>query len=61
MSVQKQIRENLLKEIYTDIDKMYDYMSQHFILDEKHEDIVIKQLNKLKDQFYLIAENSKLS
>lgn len=61
MSVQKQIKENLLKEIYTDIDKMYDYMDQHFILSEAHEKLVIKQLNKLKDQFYLIVNESKLS
>ena len=61
MSVQEQIKENLLKEIYTDIDKMYDYMSQHFILDEHHEELIIKHLNKMKDQFYLIASNSKLS
>ena len=61
MSIQKQIKENLLKEIYTDIDKMYDFMEQHFILSSEHEDLVIKQLNKLKDQFYLIASNSKLS
>lgn len=61
MGVQKQIKENLLKEIYTDIDKMYDFMEQHFILDDQHHDLIIKQLNKLKDQFYLIASNSKLS
>lgn len=61
MSIQKQIKENLLKEIYTDIDKIYDFMEQHFILSEEHEDLVIKQLNKLKDQFYLIVSNSKLS
>jgi len=61
MSVQEQIKEKLLKEINSDIDKMYDFMEQHFILDEKHHDLIIKQLNKLKDQFYLIATNSKLS
>jgi hypothetical protein len=61
MSVQEKIKENLLKEIYTDIDKMYDYMDQHFILSKDHHDLVIKQLNRLKDQFYLIAKESKLS
>jgi hypothetical protein len=61
MSVQEKIKEELLKEIYTDIDKMYDFMAQHFVLDPQHEDLVIKHLNKLKDQFYLIASNSKLS
>lgn len=61
MSVQKKIKEELLKEIYSDIDKMYDYMDQHFVLSNEHHDLVIRQLNKLKDQFYLIANNSRLS
>ena len=61
MSVQEKIKESLLREVYTDIDKMYDFMEQHFILTEEHHDLIIKQLNRLKDQFYLIASNSKLS
>jgi hypothetical protein len=61
MSVETQIKENLLKEIYTNIDKMYDFMEQHYILSDEHHDLVIKQLNKLKDQFYLISNNSRLS
>ena len=61
MSIQKKIKEELLKEIYGDIDKMYDYMDQHFDLSKEHHDLIIKQLNKLKDQFYLIANNSRLS
>ena len=61
VSVQEQIKEKLLQEIYTDIDKMYDYMEQHFVLSSEHEKIVIKQLNRLKDQFYLIAKESRLS
>ncbi len=61
MGVQKQIKENLLKQIYTDIDKMYDFMAQHYKLSPEHHDLVIKQLNKLKDQFYLISQNSDLS
>jgi len=61
MSVKEQIKVKLLQEIYTDIDKMYDFMAQHYILSPEHEDLVIKQLNKLKDQFHLISEYSKLS
>ncbi|MBU1990283.1 hypothetical protein KJ691_05995 [bacterium] len=61
MSVEKQIKANLLKEIYTNIDKMYDYMEQHYVLSDEHHTLIIKQLNKLKDQFYLISENSRLS
>ena len=55
MSVQDKIKEQLLKEIYTEIDKMYDFMAQHFVLSPEHEELVIKQLNKL------IASNSRLS
>jgi len=61
MSVQEQIKANLMKEIYTDIDRMYDFMEQHYILSEDHRDLIIKHLNKFKDQIYLISENSKLS
>lgn len=50
-----------MKEIYTDIDKMYDFMEQHYVLSEQHRDLIIKHLNKFKDQIYLISENSKLS
>jgi len=61
MSVQKQIKENLLKEIYTEIDKLYDFMEQHYKLSEEHEMLIIKQLNKLKDQLFIITEQSLLS
>lgn len=61
MSVEEKIKENLLKEIYTNIDKLYDFMEQHYILDDQHHTLIIKQLNKLKDQFYLVSQNSKLS
>lgn len=61
MSVQEKIKENLLKELYTDIDKMYDFMEQHFILAPEHEALIIRELNKLKDQFYLMVAQSRLS
>lgn len=61
MGIQGNIKAELLKEMYTNIDKLYDFMEQHYALNEEHHDIIVKQLNKLKDQFYLISENSKLS
>ncbi len=61
MSIQEQIKANLIKEVYTEIDKMYDFMEQHYKMSDTHHDLVIKQLNKLKDQIYLISENSDLS
>lgn len=59
--VEEKIKEQLLKEMYTEIDKMYDFMEQHFVLSDEHHDLIIKQLNKVKDQFYLISTNSRLS
>ncbi|KIM11371.1 MAG: hypothetical protein KU37_07005 [Sulfuricurvum sp. PC08-66] len=61
MSLQEKIKEEILKTIYTDIDKLYDTIDQRFLLEDEHRDLIIKHLNKLKDQFYLIASNSKLS
>jgi len=61
MSVETKIKEELMKEIYTNIDKLYDFMEQHYVLSDEHHDLVIKHLNKLKDQFYLISSNSRLS
>jgi hypothetical protein len=61
MGVSDKIKEELLKEMYTNIDKMYDFMEQHYALSNEHHDLIIRELNKLKDQFYLISTNSKLS
>ena len=61
MHIQEHIKENLLEEIYTDIDKMYDLMDQNFDLYHERQDQMIKQLNRLKDQFYLIVNHSRLS
>lgn len=61
MSVETKIKANLLQEVYTNIDKMYDFMEQHYILSDDHHNLIIKHLNKVKDQFYLISETSKLS
>ena len=61
MGVSEKIKEELLKEMYTNIDKLYDFMEQHYALSNDHHDLIIRELNKLKDQFYLISSNSNLS
>ena len=61
MGVSDKIKEELMKEVYTNIDKLYDFMEQHYALSTDHHDLVIRELNKLKDQFYLISSNSNLS
>lgn len=61
MSIEAKIKEELLKETNTNIDKLYDFMEQHYVLTDEHHAIIIKQLNKLKDQLYVISLNSRLS
>ena len=60
-SVEEKIKEEVMKVAYGEIDKLYDYMDQHFALEESSRDIIVKQLNKLKDQLYVIAANSRIS
>lgn len=59
--MQEKIKEELLKNMYGDIDKIYDAIEQRFILSKEHEDLTIMHLNRLKDQLYLIMMQSKLS
>ena len=61
MSVQEQIKAKILQEIYGDVDKLYDMMEQRFILSDEHNSLIIRELNKLKDQLYLISQNSRLA
>ncbi|MCH9814072.1 MAG: hypothetical protein K0U47_09045 [Epsilonproteobacteria bacterium] len=55
------IKEELAKELYTNIDKIYDALEQKLILEKAQRDTMIRELNKLKDQLYLIIGESKLS
>lgn len=59
--MQEKIKEELLKEIYGNIDRLYDYLEQRFELSREHEDLAIRELNKLKDQLFLIVTHSSLS
>ena len=61
MDVQEQIKNNLVKEIYTDVDKLYEFIQQHYVLHKEHHNLIIDHLNKFKDQIYLISKDSKLS
>lgn len=55
------IKNELVKELYGNIDKIYDAMEQKLILEDAKRDVAIRELNKLKDQLYLIIAESKLS
>jgi hypothetical protein len=61
MNIQEKIKAELLQEAYANIDKIYDSIEQHFILDETRRDNVIKQLNTLKDELYFVFKTTPLS
>lgn len=59
--IQEKIKNELLKELYTNIDKIYDALEQKLILEDQKRDVTIRELNKLKDQLYLVVNQSRLS
>ncbi|MDP3265721.1 MAG: hypothetical protein Q8M39_02720 [Sulfuricurvum sp.] len=61
MSIQEKIKAELLQEAYANIDRIYDSIDQHFILDEPRRDNVIKHLNILKDELYFVFKTTPLS
>ncbi|MDP1784472.1 MAG: hypothetical protein Q8K81_03485 [Sulfuricurvum sp.] len=60
-TVHDKIKAELLQEAYANIDKIYDSIEQHFILDETRRDNVIKHLNILKDELYFVFKTTPLS
>jgi hypothetical protein len=60
-SVQDKLKAELMVEIYTNIDRIYDSIEQHFDLDETRRDNVIKSLNTLKDELYFVVQTTPLS
>ncbi|MFZ2968753.1 MAG: hypothetical protein WA080_06825 [Sulfuricurvum sp.] len=60
-SVHEKIKAELLVEIYANIDRIYDSIEQHFVMDEIRRDNVIKHLNTLKDELYFVVKTTPLS
>lgn len=61
MRVQEEIKKELLKEIYGNIDNIYDFIDIRYKLDKPCNDAVIKKLNELKDIIYKVSNLSDLS
>lgn len=59
--VQDKLKAELMVEIYTSIDRIYDSIEQHFDLDEMRRNNVIKSLNTLKDELYFVVQTTALS
>lgn len=61
MRIQEEIKKELLKEVYGNIDNIYDFVSLRFNLDKPCDEAVIKKLNELKDVIYKVSSLSDLN
>ena len=61
MSIQDSIKEQLLQEIFSNIDNIYDFMETRFEMDKHCDEDIIKKLNELKDVIYKVSTLSDLS
>jgi ubiquinone/menaquinone biosynthesis C-methylase UbiE len=61
MNVQEKIKEQLLQEVFSNIDNIYDFMETRFDMDSHCNDDIIKKLNELKDVIYKVSNLSDLS
>ncbi|MFA6741548.1 MAG: hypothetical protein WCR78_08660 [Arcobacteraceae bacterium] len=60
MRLQDEIKKELLKEVYGNINNIYDFISLRFNLDKPCDEAVIKKLNELKDVIYKVTNLSDL-
>jgi ubiquinone/menaquinone biosynthesis C-methylase UbiE len=61
MSIQEKIKEQLLQEVFSNIDNIYDFMETRFEMDKHCDEDIIKKLNELKDVVYKVSTLSDLS
>jgi len=61
MSIQEEIKEQLVKELFSNVDNIYDFMETRYNMDKYCTDAIIKKLNELKDVIYKVSNLSNLS
>lgn len=61
MRIQEEIKKELLKEVYGNIDNIYDFIGLRYKLDKPCDDAIIKKLNELKDVIYKVSNLSDLA
>lgn len=61
MEIQQKIKEELPKEVFTNIDNIYDFLDSRFKLDEVANETLVKKLNELKDVVYNTSQFCELS
>lgn len=60
MNIQDKIKEQLLQEVLSNIDNIYDFLDTRYAFDKHCDDAVIKKLNELKDVVYKVSGLSDL-
>ena len=61
MKIQQKIKEELVKEVFSDIENVYDFLDSRFSLDEVARNELIKKCNELKDVVYRVSNLCELS
>lgn len=61
MEIQQKIKDELVKELFSNIDNIYDFLDSRFKLDEVATQDIIKKLNELKDVVYTTSQFCELS
>ncbi len=61
MTIQEQIKEQLIKKVFSNIDNIYEFMDTRYDLDKPCNDAVVKKLNELKDVIYKVSGLSELN
>lgn len=59
--VEKSIKANLLRNVYDDFVKVYEFIDARFDLSEAQKDEVIKKINFFNDELRMILKDVKLS
>lgn len=61
MEIQQKIKEELVKEVFSNIDNIFDFLDSRFKLDEMGSNELIKKLNELKDVVYNTSQFCELA
>jgi hypothetical protein len=61
MEIQQKIKDELIKEVFSNIDNIFDFLDSRFKLDEVGSNELIKKLNELKDVVYNTSQFCELS
>ena len=61
MSIEDKIKVEVMKTTYDTVDKLFDHMSQRFLLSDADQALLIEELNRLKDRLHTMASKSRLA